>query len=156
MKRLKTFFIYALVIAAFWFLSNLLIYLAIYGTYKAIDTRVFQETPSINVGESKATYVNGYVKGNIYNNTDAIINEKYLKIDLYSPRDVLLGTKFVKIENLEAKKTQNFEMWYKFTDVRYCNITVVDSAENAEDKAFLSVETKYYMVLGFLVTLFFI
>ena len=85
-----------------------------------------------------------------------MINGKFLKIDLYSPRDVLLGTKYVRIENLDAKKTQDFEMWYKFTDVRYCNISVVNSSENAEDKAFLSEETKYYMVLGFLVTLFFI
>lgn len=156
MKRLKTFLIYGLIIAGFWFLSNLLIYLAINGTYKATEARILQETPIINVAESKATYVNGYVKGNIYNNTNEMINGKFLKIDLYSPRDVLLGTKYVRIENLDAKKTQDFEMWYKFTDVRYCNISVVNSSENAEDKAFLSEETKYYMVLGFLVTLFFI
>ena len=156
MKRLKTFFLYALAIAAFWFLSNLLIYISINGTYKATEVRILTNQPTINVGESKATYVNGYIKGNIYNNTDETINKKYLKIDLYSPRDVFLGSKYVNIENLESKKTQDFEMWYRYTDVRYCNINVVDNAENVEDKAFLSEETKYYMVLGFLITLFFI
>ena len=59
MKRLKTFLIYGLIIAGFWFLSNLLIYLAINGTYKATEARILQETPTINVAESKATYVNG-------------------------------------------------------------------------------------------------
>ena len=156
MKRLKTFFIYALVIAAFWFLSNLLIYLAINGTYKSIETKILQEKPIINVVESKATYVNGYIKGNIYNNTEEIITNKYLKIDLYSPRNVLLGNKYVKIENLESKKTIDFEMWYKYTDVGYCNVYIVDYADNIDEKAFISEETEYYVVLGFLITLFFI
>lgn len=156
MKRLKTFLIYALVIAAFWFLSDFLIYMALNGTYKSIETRVLQEMPTINVSESKATYVNGYVKGNIYNNSENTINEKYLKIDLYSPRDMHLGTKYVKIGNLEAKKTQDFEMWFKYTDVKYCNITVVDTAEDASEQAFLSEETKYYMVIGLLFTLYFL
>ena len=47
-------------------------------------------------------------------------------------------------------------MWFKYTDVCYCNITVVDSVENASEEAFLSEETKYYLVLGFLVSLYFI
>ena len=156
MSRLKTFFIYALVIAAFWFLSDFLIYIGINGTYKPIETRVVSELPNINVSESKATYVNGYLKGNIYNNSDEIISKKYLKIDLYSQRDVLLGTKYVKIENLEPKKTQDFEMWFKYTDVEYCVITIVDTAEDASEKAFISEETKFYMVIGLLFTLYFV
>ena len=79
-----------------------------------------------------------------------------MKISLFSPRNVHLGTKYVKINNLEAKKTQDFEMWFKYTDVGYCEISVVDSANDASEKAFLSEETKYYMVLGFLVSLYFI
>ncbi len=114
------------------------------------------ESPNISVTEAKATYVNGYVKGNIYNNTNDTINNKYLKIACYSPRNMFLGTKYVKIENLESKKTQDFEMWFKYTDVSYCEISVVDSANDASEKAFLSEETKYYMVLGFLVSLYFI
>ena len=156
MKRLKTFLKYALCIAVFWFLSDFLIYMGINGTYKAIETRTMIESPNINVAEAKATYVNGYVKGNIYNNTDNSINDKFVKMDFYSKRNVNLGTKYVKIENLESKKTQDFEMWFKYTDVNYCNISIVDSAENVTQEAFLSQETKYYMVLGFLFTLYFL
>lgn len=156
MKRLKTFFKYALCIAIFWVLSDFLIYMGINGTYKAIEAKVMTETPTVNVAEAKVTYVNGYVKGNIYNDTLDTINGKFLKIALYSPRNVHLGSKYVKIDNLESKKSQDFEMWFKYTDVGYCNITVVDNAEDASEKAFLSEETKYYMVLGFLVSLYFI
>ena len=130
--------------------------MGINGTYKAIEAKVMTETPTVNVAEAKVTYVNGYVKGNIYNDTLDTINGKFLKIALYSPRNVHLGSKYVKIDNLESKKSQDFEMWFKYTDVGYCNITVVDNAEDASEKAFLSEETKYYMVLGFLVSLYFI
>ena len=58
MKRLKTFLLYALAIAAFWFLSDFLIYMAINGTYQHIDAQVLSESPVINVPDSKATYVN--------------------------------------------------------------------------------------------------
>ena len=78
MKRLKTFLIYALIIAAFWLFSNILIYIAINGTYAHTDTRVYTNSPEIIVGESKATYINGFVKGGIKNNTGEIINDKYL------------------------------------------------------------------------------
>lgn len=156
MKRLKTFFIYALVIAAFWFLSDILIYLAINGTYKPIETKVIAEVPNVNVAESKATLVNGYVKGNIYNNSNKTINNKYVKMDFYSQRDVYLGTKYVKIENLEEGKTTNFEMWFKFENVEYCNITITDDTTNSTEEQFLSEETKFAIVVGTLLVLYFI
>ena len=156
MKRLKTFLLYALVIAAFWFLSDFLIYMAVNGTYQAIETKVMQEIPNISVTDSKATYINGYVKGNIYNNTNQIINNKYIKMEFYSPRDVHLGTKYVKIDNLEPGNSTNFEMWFKYTDVKYCNVTVTDDVTNATDQAFISEETKYYLIVGSLALLYFL
>lgn len=156
MQRLKTFLIYIFIIAVFWFLSDFLIYMAINGTYQPIETKVVAEVPNINVGESKATYVNGYVKGNLYNNSSETINDKYIKIDLYSPRNVHLGTKYYKIENLEVGKTQDFEMWFKFQDVEYCNITVVDNALDATEEQFVSDETKFYLIIGTLALLYFL
>ena len=156
MKRLKTFLIYALLIIAFWIFSDILIYVSINSTYAHTDTRVYTNSPEIIIGESKATYVNGFVKGSIKNNTDNIINDKYLKIDLYSARDVKLGTKYVKIQNLEPNKYQNFEMWYKFTDVEYANISVVENINNVTEEEFLSQKTATYLVLGTVLVLYFL
>ena len=156
MKRLKKFLIYALTIAAFWIFSDILIYLSINSSYTNVDTKVYVNLPEIIVGESRATYVNGFVKGSIKNNTEGIINDKYLKIELYSARDIKLGTKYVKIENLEPSKYQEFEMWYKFTDVDYANITVTDNIDNASEEEFLSQKTATYLVLGTLLVLYFI
>lgn len=156
MKRLKTFFLYALAIAAFWFLSDILIYMAVNASYSHIESRVMVDVPNINISDSKATYINGYIKGNIYNNSDETINDKYIKIDLYSPRDVLLGTKYIKLENLEAQKTMDIEMWFKYTDVEYCNITLTDKDVATTEDQFVSDETKFYIVAGTILFLYFI
>lgn len=156
MKRMKTFLIYALLIIAFWLFSDILIYISINGAYASVDTRVYTNSPEIVVGQSKATYVNGYVKGGIKNNTDGIINNKYLKIDMYSPRDVKLGTKYVEINNLQPNEFRNFEMWYKFTDVDYVTITTTDNANNAKEEEFISQETATYLVVGTLLVLYFL
>ena len=156
MAKLKKYFRYILLIAAFWLFSDILIYLSINTTYANVDVKVYAISPEISVGESKATYVNGYIKGIVKNNTDSAVIGKYLKIDLYSERDIHLGTKYVKIDNLQIEQYQNFEMWYKFTDVAYANITVTDNIKNAAEEEFLSQKTKTYLVFGTVLALYFI
>lgn len=156
MAKLKKYLLYVILIVAFWIFSDILIYLSINSSYANVDTKVYSISPEITVGESKATYVNGFVKGIIRNNTDSIINNKYLKIELYSPRDVKLGTKYIKIENLDVNKYKEFEMWYKFTDVEYANVTVTDNVENASEEEFLSQKTTTTLILGTLIVLYFI
>ncbi len=49
-----------------------------------------------------------------------------------------------------------FEMWYKFTDVEYANITVTDNVQNASEEEFLSQKVATYIVVGALLALYFI
>ena len=156
MKRLKKFLLYALIIVAFWIFSDILIYVAVNSTYVHIDAKVETNSPEVIIEDSKATLVNGFVKGCIKNNTDSIIYEKYVKIDLYSPRNVKMGTKYVKIENLEPNQYQNFEMWHKYTDVDYAIITTVDNAENVPEEEFLSQEEATYLIVGTVLILYFL
>ena len=156
MKRLKKFLLYALAIAAFWIFSDLLIYVAVNSTYVHIDTKVETSFPEITIEDSKATFVNGFVKGSIKNNTDSAISEKYVKIDLYSPRNSKMGTKYVKIENLEPNQYQNFEMWHQYTDVDYAIITTVDNVENVPEEEFLSQEEATYLIVGTVFILYFL
>jgi len=156
MAKLKKFLLYAVMIAAFWIFSDIIIYLAVNTAYKNIDTRVYMSSPEIIVGESKATYVNGFVKGSIKNDNEGIINEKYLKIELYSARDVKLGTKYVEIENLETNKYQNFEMWYKFTDVDYAIISITDDISYASETEFMSEKVATYLLFGTVLVLYFL
>jgi len=74
MKKLKKFLLYAVMIAGLWIFSDILIYISINSTYKHTEAKIYTNYPEIIIGQSKATYVNGYVKGSIKNNTDGIIN----------------------------------------------------------------------------------
>ena len=148
MKRMKTFFRYAILIAAFWIVADLIIYVCIHGTYKHKEVKINASVPQVIVTENKATYVNGYVKGSIKNNTVGILNNMYLKIDMYSSRDVNLGTKYVKINNLNSNEIQDFEMWYQYTDVDYVELTIVDEVPNVSEDAFLSQKVTFYIILG--------
>lgn len=156
MERMKKFFKYALIIAAFWIFSDIIIYLSINSAYTSVDAKIYTNSPEIIVEESKATYVNGYIKGRIKNNSIDIINNKYLKIDLYSARDIKLGTKYIQIKDLEAGKYQDFNIGYKLTDVDYANIVVTDNVDNASEEEFLSQETTIFLILGTLMVLYFI
>ena len=148
MKRMKTFFRYAILIAAFWIVADLITYVCIHGTYKHKEVKINASVPQVIVTENKATYVNGYVKGSIKNNTVGILNNMYLKIDMYSSRDVNLGTKYVKINNLNSNGIQDFEMWYQYTDVDYLELTIVDEVPNVSEDAFLSQKVTFYIILG--------
>ena len=156
MKRLKTFLLYALAVAALWIFSNVIIYISLNSTYKNINAKIYTNSPQITILKNQATYVNGVINGSIKNNTQEIINDKYLKIDLYSARDVKLGTKYVKIENLEPDKSKDFEMGYRFTNVDYATLTITDNANNATEEEFMSQETNTSLIIGTLLILYFI
>jgi hypothetical protein len=70
MKRMKTFLIYALIVAVFWIFSDIVIYFSVNGTYKTNLAKIYVSSPEITITENKATYVNGVVKGSIKNNTE--------------------------------------------------------------------------------------
>lgn len=156
MKRMKTFFIYALIIAAFWIFSDIIIYLSVNGAYKTKTAKVYVSSPEVIITESKATYVNGVIKGGIKNNTKETVEGKYLKIDMYSSRDNNLGTKYVKINNLKENEVQEFEMGYKFTDVEYLTVRVTDNIEGTTIDQFESQKLSLYYLISTLLFLYLI
>lgn len=152
MQRLKTFLIYGLLILGLWILSDILIFVGLNSTYQDKSYNLSMQEYQIDITECRATYINGYVKGIITNNTENNINEKYLKIDCYSPRDTLLGTKYVQVQNVSPNESRDFEIYYKFEDVEYCNISLVDELEEGvtEDQ-FLSEQMSYMLIVTTLV-----
>lgn len=68
MDRMKTFGIYALCIILFFIFSNVMIDIAVKAMYNPIDIVVqTRDNLILKVNEAKATYVNGYVEGNVRN-----------------------------------------------------------------------------------------
>lgn len=154
MARMKTFFIYALIIIVFYFYSSLLIEVGMKATYQTIEHgKILVSSPKIEVEEAKATYINGYVEGKITNNTDSRIDNKYIKIDFYSEHNTNLGTKYIEVQNLDVNKTRDFRIAFKLTDVDSFEITVVDEAQGATEEQFISEEMKTTVLFATLILL---
>ena len=132
MTTYKKFFIYFLLIIAFFIFSRILIYIALNTTYQYKNLDIKTSMP-MDV-EVKATSIDGFVKGKIFNNTGEKLENKYIKIDCYSKHDVLMGTKYIKIDNLEANEEKKFEVRFNFYKVDKATIDIIEeqAIENTE------------------------
>ena len=148
---------YILIIALLFVFSNVMIYLYINGTYKAIeDSKIEVENPNITIEQAKATYVNGYVNGKIKNNTEETINEKYIKFEFSTLRDVNIGNKYLKIENLEPGQEIEFKVNFKYQDIKKMKISeaTAEEVKNATESEFeITEEMKQGMLIGTLLIL---
>lgn len=102
------------------------------STYKDIEVQV-QDSENINiiVNESKATYVNGYSKIKIENNTDIEINNRYILLDGYSKNNNCLSNKYIEINNLLPGETRDIQITFKAMEVKKVNIY---ESEKIQDK----------------------
>ena len=127
MARMKTFFIYFILVVAFFLFSQVMIYIAINTTYEYKDIEFKSYIPMQL--EAQATSINGFVKGKIINETENQIENKYIKIECYSKHNVLMGTKYIKIDKLETKEEKEFEVRFNFNKVDKVVIDVIDDKE---------------------------
>lgn len=127
MDRLKTFGKYALLVIAFYIFSTIVAALYIQTTYEtmAVNTNK-NDSITVNVDEAKSTFVNGYVTGNITNNTNSNIQGKYVKIDLISKRGNKILTKYVQVDELKTGETRNFTINFQAESIAQANISVTD------------------------------
>lgn len=124
MSRMKTFFIYFILVVAFFLFSKLLIDISINTTYSYKDVKI---NSNIEMqAEVQATSINGFAKGTIFNNTDTNLENKYLKIECYSKNNNLMGTKYIKIDNIKPKEKEEFEVRFNYNKVERAQISVVD------------------------------
>ena len=88
MDRMKTFGIYALCVILFFIFSNVMIDIAIKATYMSIGADIISKNNlEIKLSDARATFVNGYVEGNVTNKGESV-EEAYIEINLYSRRDM--------------------------------------------------------------------
>ena len=156
-KRMHNIIMYILIIALLFVFSNVMIYLYINGTYKAIeDSKIEVENPNITIEQAKATYVNGYVNGKIKNNTEETINEKYIKFEFSTLRDVNIGNKYLKIENLEPGQEIEYKVNFKYQDIKKMKISeaTAEEVKNATESEFeITEEMKQGVLIGTLLIL---
>lgn len=151
MDRMKTFALYALCVIAFFIVSNVLINIAIHTSCKPIYAYMLMDEDSdikVEITESQASSVNGFVGGKVINKTKNAINKKYIQIDLYSKRNILLGTKYVEISDVKINETIDFRMGFKLDNVNYCKVSVVDEvASDVTQEQFVSDNTSAIILI---------
>lgn len=124
MARMKTFFIYFLLVVLFFIYSQIMIYIGVRTTYKDKDVEI--ETTIPMEAQVKATSVNGIANVKIKNTTDKDIEGKYIKLECYSKHDTLMGTKYIQINQIEKNEEKEFEIEFKYNEVEKAIITIVD------------------------------
>lgn len=154
MERLKTFGIYALIVIAFFFFSNIMINIALKCTYDPMDVYLsVEEGQEVTIEESKATYVNGIVEGKLKNNTETDIKDKYIKLEMYTRKDNPLGTKYIHIAYLKQGEELKFKMGFKLTNAYKAKISIIDESgvDTTNSEAFTSEELGTLAILSLIV-----
>ena len=159
MKRMKTFFKYFLAFLALYIIVDIGSYMSIKSTYIPKEYEIGIENPQVTVNEFKSTTLNGYINGQINNNTDAVITGKALKFDYYSKNNILMGTKYFKIDNFLIGETIDFESKFNYDNVDFVKVSLVDSLESIDSKDFelddfSKDKINWFVLLGALIMIF--
>lgn len=128
MDSVKKFLMYIILIILLYIFVSVCSYAFIVKAYKNVnDYEILTTKPSIEILESKATYVNGYVVARVTNNTGIDTGKSYLKIDFYTERDNYLGTKYAEIGELKKDQTYEVRTSFKFNGVDNYKVSVTNS-----------------------------
>ena len=152
MDKMKKYFIYILLIAGLFILSNFLINVGLNSTYQ--DIKREDNNSQIVIYQADATYVNGRIRGILTNPNGEELQGKFLKIELYSKRDILLGKSYIEIKDLKKEETQSFELLFRAKDVESYKVEIVKEKEPGQELEIIPREwTRKEVLLATAVTL---
>ncbi len=125
--NLKRWFLWAVLLFAF---VGICTYVCVNSMYESITQyKIIAEVPTVTVSEAKATNVNGYVKGNVTNQTESELNGKYIKFTFFTEENVDIGTEYVEIGTLKPQETKTYEAKFRYPNVEKFIATITDSKE---------------------------
>lgn len=128
MSRLKTFFMYFLIVVLFFIFSNVMIKAFLRVSFydmKSYDIKV--ENAFVDITEAKASNRNGYINGTIKNTSKEAIQDKYLKVTLISKNKLDIGEKYIYIDKLEPEQIKKFEVRFDYDNVKTFKIEMTDT-----------------------------
>lgn len=130
MSRMKTFFIYFLILVGFYIISNLLINAYIKTSYfKIKEYEIDVKEATVTIIEAKASKDDGYIEGKISNPNDEDIALRYMVVELFSDSNVSLGKEYQKIERLKTGQIKDFKVTFTYNNVKSFKITFIDETE---------------------------
>ncbi len=142
MKRMKTFFMYALWIILFFIFSNIGTDLLIQNSYKDVEKNNIHIEESnngfaINVDRANSNKQQGYFTGTVKNTSNNVIEKQYVKVESYY-KGKKMQEKYLAFENLQPGEERKFKLTYNvgkidefkvsYVDEIPRNITIIDKA----------------------------
>ena len=125
--NLKRWFLWAILLFAF---VGICTYVCVNSMYLEITQyKIIGEVSTVTVNEAKATNVNGYVKGNVANQTGTELNGKYIKFTFFTEDNSEIGTEYVEIGTLKPQETKTYEAKFRYPNVEKFIVTITDSKE---------------------------
>ena len=123
-RNLRRYLIWFILLFAFVTIGSIL---AIKSMYHDITSyEILSENPIVTVSEAKATNVNGYIKGEIRNESEEDVSNKYLCFMLCNENNDVIGTEYIEIGNLTSGQTKTYELQFKRDNIDRFYITVTD------------------------------
>ena len=123
-RNLRRWLIWFILLFAFVTIGSIL---AIKSMYHDITSyEILSENPIVTVSEAKATNVNGYIKGEIRNESEEDVSNKYLCFMLCNENNDVIGTEYIEIGNLTSGQTKTYELQFKRDNIDSFYITVTD------------------------------
>ena len=104
--------------------------IAVKSMYKNIESyQIYSDSPVITVNEAKATNVNGYINGEIRNNSEEELNNKFLCFILCDDNNNVVGVEYIEVGTLGAGESKTYELDFKRDNIKRFYIIVTDSVE---------------------------
>jgi len=127
METVKKFRTYLLIFLTFFLFVELVTNLGMKEKVTNITNHKINVTsPKVIITESKASYSNGYIKGNITNDTGEHIKDKYLQFDFYDKDGIYVGTESQEIKYFNVNEKVSFDINYKYKNVNRIEIRFAD------------------------------
>ncbi len=123
-RNLRRWLIWFILLFAFVTIGSILAVKSMYHDITSYE--ILSENPIVTVSEAKATNVNGYIKGEIRNESEEDVSNKYLCFMLCNENNDVIGTEYIEIGNLTLGQTKTYELQFKKDDIDRFYITVTD------------------------------
>ena len=127
-RNLRRWLIWFILVFAFVSIGSILAIKTMYHDIKKYEIQA--NNPTVTVLEAKATNVNGYIRGEVKNEEEEEIVEKYVLFLLYDKNNELIGTEYLCIENLGIGQIKTYELKFKRNNVDSFFVTIVGQKED--------------------------
>ena len=124
-RNLRRYLIYFIIIFAFVSIGTFFTIKTMYHNISAYE--ILSTNPVVTVNEAKATNVNGYIKGEVRNESEEEISNKFLCFVLCKDNNEVIGLEYIEIGTLSAGESKTYELDFKRDNVNRFYILLTDT-----------------------------